>query len=130
MPRISNELRLEKAQKAADAAKARLRSARAKVAAASRTESRKKDTRRKILLGAWLIRSAETNPKTAASVEKFIASLTEERDKEAFAGWQLPSPAQNTPKSAPPVSGAFEEKAASADAASRASGPASAQQKA
>ena len=67
-------------------AQARLRQAEA----LEKERERKRDTRRKIVLGGALLRQArEGNPAAQALIERALASLPE-REKPLFAGWRPP----------------------------------------
>lgn len=90
MPRLTPEQKLERAKQDRDEAIARLRSAAGQVAA----KSRKKDTRRKILLGAAVIQLAAQSPKIAEWMERAIKKMPD-KDRAAFDGWPLPSPAKD-----------------------------------
>jgi len=58
--------------------------------AVARERERKRDTRRKIVLGGALLRQArEGNPDAQALIERALASLPE-REKPLFAGWRPP----------------------------------------
>jgi len=52
---------------------------------------RKRDTRRKVLLGAKLIEHARENERVARYVQRIIDGL-EGRDREPFEGWEVPTP--------------------------------------
>lgn len=90
MARLTPEQRLEKAKAAKARAEAEIRSAAAKL----RSQDRRKDTRRKILLGGMLMSQARSRPDLARWVQARIAEMPE-RDRAAFDGW---SP---TPEAAP-----------------------------
>lgn len=90
MPRLTPEQKLEKAKTDRDEALARLRVAAGQVAA----KSRKKDTRRKILLGAAMIQAAGNSPNLAAWINQAIQRMPE-RDRAAFDFWSLPSPVKD-----------------------------------
>lgn len=107
MPRLTKEQKLEQAREKADQARAKLRSAAAALAAERRNESRKKDTRRKILAGAYFMYLASKNQSASNSLKGFIGSL-EGRDKEAFEGWEIPSPPPKLSAPAPAQAGAFD----------------------
>lgn len=94
------EQRLQDAQAAEAKAKQRVRALQSVAAGVER----KRDTRRKILLGAWLI---EHKPEIIAGI---VAKLARESDRDAFAGWKPPTrptkaptqePVQQQPQAAP-----------------------------
>lgn len=73
---------LEDAKKKLDQAKARVQ----KLEARKRQAERKKDTRRKIILGGMMIAEARQDPARAATLKKKIAALPD-RDRAVFDGW-------------------------------------------
>lgn len=82
---------LEKARQQLEQAKARYNALVAKQSA----EERKRDTRRKIILGAMLIDAAKhKNPEEAESAGKvidlLISRVSREHDLKAFQGWTRP----------------------------------------
>lgn len=94
------EQRLQEAQAAEAKAKQRVRA----LQSAAAGVERKRDTKRKILLGAWLI---EHKPEVIAGI---VAKLARESDRAAFEGWTPPpKKAQEAPKPAqvnpPPTQG-------------------------
>lgn len=102
------EQRLQEAQAAEAKAKQRVRALQSVAAGVER----KRDTKRKILLGAWLI---ENKPE---AIERIVAGLTRESDRAAFEGWTPPpKKAQEAPKPAqvnpPPTQAPKEPPAAS-----------------
>jgi len=50
-----------------------------------RNDERKLDTRRKILVGSVVLKGASESPEDQDQVRKMVASLTNERDRLAFA---------------------------------------------
>ncbi|MCI4680622.1 hypothetical protein K9U39_20665 [Rhodoblastus acidophilus] len=74
------ETALAKAQRKFEQAKAALDAIKARDAAADR----KKDTRRKIVLGGALLELARTDKDAAALVAKLIAGLVRDHDKKLF----------------------------------------------
>jgi hypothetical protein len=74
------ETALEKAQRKFEQAKAALDAIKARANAADR----KKDTRRKIVLGGALLELARTDKDAAAMVTKLIAGLVRDHDKKLF----------------------------------------------
>lgn len=94
------EQRLQEAQAAEARAKQRVRA----LQGAAAGVERKRDTKRKILLGAWLI---EHKPEVIAGI---VAKLARESDRDAFADWKPPTrptkaptqePVQQQPQAAP-----------------------------
>ncbi|MBB6212526.1 mobilization protein [Novispirillum itersonii] len=77
---------LEKAQRQFEQAKARVQKLKAK----ARSEDRKRDTRRKVILGGVLLAEARKTPGIRQRVEQWISSLPE-KDRSAFEGWSLES---------------------------------------
>ena len=74
------ETALEKAQRKFEQAKAALEAVKARENAAER----KKDTRRKIVLGGALLELARTDKDASALVTKLIAGLARDHDKKLF----------------------------------------------
>lgn len=72
------------AKKKIDQAKARLQ----KFEARNRQNERKKDTRRKIILGGMMIADARKDPAKAEVLKSRIAALPD-RDRAVFDGWDL-----------------------------------------
>lgn len=94
------EQRLQEAQAAEAKARQRVRA----LQSAAAGVERKRDTKRKILLGAWLI---ENKPEVIAGI---VDKLARESDRAAFAGWKpptrptkapAPAPVQQQPQAAP-----------------------------
>ncbi|MBF0252082.1 MAG: mobilization protein [Alphaproteobacteria bacterium] len=75
---------LEKAQRQLEQAKTRVQ----KIKNRERTKERKRDTRRKIILGAILLAEARRDPATAGRVRQWIDGLPE-KDRAAFDGCNL-----------------------------------------
>lgn len=75
---------LEKAQRQLEQAKARVQKLKTK----AKTADRKKDARRKIILGGLLLAEARTSPLIAQKVQGWIAGLPP-KDRAAFDGWTL-----------------------------------------
>lgn len=88
MPRLKPEERIAKAQQ--DQARAAEQIKRAK--AQLKDADRRADTRRKIILGAWLLDVASRSPATADRIEKFVSSLERAADRDAFDGFTVPRP--------------------------------------
>ena len=74
------ETALEKAQRKFEQARAALDAIKAREAAADR----KKDTRRKIVLGGALLELSKTDKEASALVTRLIAGLTRDHDKKLF----------------------------------------------
>jgi Flp pilus assembly CpaE family ATPase len=74
------ETALEKAKLKFEQARARLKSLEARQS----TEERKRDTRRKVILGGALLELAKTNKEAAALVARLIAGLNRDNDKKVF----------------------------------------------
>ena len=99
------EAALEKAKLKFEQARARLKALEARQS----TEERKRDTRRKVILGGALLELAKTNKEAAALVARLIAGLNRDNDKKVFektvpapAVEQAPPPAE-TPSALPPA---------------------------
>lgn len=78
---------LEKLERQLAQAKARLQSARARVA----EKDRKLDARRKIILGGALIEMAGRDPRAVRVITTLIEGLSRKQDKNAFDGWKPPA---------------------------------------
>lgn len=74
------EAALEKAKLKFEQARARLKALEARQS----TEERKRDTRRKVILGGALLELAKTDKTAAAMVARLIAGLTRDNDKKVF----------------------------------------------
>jgi Pyruvate/2-oxoacid:ferredoxin oxidoreductase gamma subunit len=74
------ETSLEKAKLKFEQARARLKALEARQS----TEERKRDTRRKVILGGALLELAKTDKEASALVARLIASLTRDNDKKVF----------------------------------------------
>jgi len=74
------ETALEKAKLKFEQARARLKSLEARQS----TEERKRDTRRKVILGGALLELAKSNKEAAALVARLIAGLNRDNDKKVF----------------------------------------------
>lgn len=74
------ETALEKAKRKFEQAKAALEAAKAR----ETQKERKKDTRRKIVLGGALLELAKADKEASALVTRLIAGLTREHDKKLF----------------------------------------------
>lgn len=71
----------------------RAKAAMAAINARERASDRKRDTRRKILLGAALLSRASADAKFADLVTELVANLDRPVDCAAFEGWTVPKPA-------------------------------------
>lgn len=91
---------LEKAQRKFEQAKAALDAVKAREAATER----KKDTRRKIVLGGGLLELAKTDREASALVSRLIAGLTREHDRKLFEKVETTTPAPETEKAEAPTS--------------------------
>ena len=80
------ETALERAERQFKQAKARLDAARAREASAER----KRDTRRKVILGGALVDLAGRDDRALAMLNRLIDNLPRDRDRESFAGWERP----------------------------------------
>ena len=78
---------LEKLERQVEQAKARLQSARARMA----EKDRKLDARRKIILGGALIELAGRDQRAVRVIITLIEGLTRKQDKKAFDGWRPPA---------------------------------------
>lgn len=80
MPKVSLQEKIAKENKKLEQAKARLQTLKAK----SRNQSKKDETRAKILLGAWVLKSWEGLSETerAKELKKVDSFLTRDKDKE------------------------------------------------
>lgn len=74
------ETALEKAQRKFEQAKAALDAIKARESA----EERKRDTRRKIVLGGALLELSKTDKEVSALVSRLVAGLTRDHDKKLF----------------------------------------------
>ena len=80
------ESALQKAERQYQQAKARLSAAKSRESAAER----KRDTRRKVILGGALIDLAERDDRAMAMLNRLIDNLTRDQDKASFDGWARP----------------------------------------
>lgn len=94
------ETALEKAQRKFEQAKAALDAVKAREAAAER----KKDTRRKIVLGGALLEHAKADKEASALVSSLIAGLTREHDRKLFEKIETTNPGPMTEKAEAPAS--------------------------
>ena len=77
--------RLERLERLAKQASARLDNAKARL----KTEERKKDTRRKIIMGSLLIDAAQKDPEWRHMFDELMRRVDREHDRKAFEGWAL-----------------------------------------
>jgi hypothetical protein len=77
--------RLERLERLAKQASARLDNAKARL----KSEERKKDTRRKIIMGSLLIDAAQKDPKWRHMFDELMRRVDREHDLKAFEGWAL-----------------------------------------
>lgn len=87
--------RIAKARLQAEQAKARLQALEARLS----QDERKRDTRRKIILGGLLLAAATKDDRYAKVVSALLARIERDNDRRAFQGWEPPAPA--TPGPAP-----------------------------
>lgn len=86
------ESSVEKARRQFEEAKARLQAAEAR----ERTVERKRDTRRKVILGGALLELAGRDGDAAAMIKRLVAGLSRDRDRKTFDGWEVPSPVETS----------------------------------
>ncbi|PHY22887.1 mobilization protein [Caulobacter sp. BP25] len=77
--------RLERRERLAAQAKARSDNA----AARETTAERKRDTRRKVIIGSLLVDAAEKDPAWRGLFETLMRRVNREQDLKAFEGWSL-----------------------------------------
>jgi hypothetical protein len=77
---------IEKAQVRLEQAKARLQLLEARAS----TLNRKKDARRKIILGGLLLDAAMKDPVWRTHLNELMSRITRDQDHKAFEGWRLP----------------------------------------
>jgi hypothetical protein len=77
---------IEKAQVRLEQAKARLQLLEARAS----TLNRKKDARRKIILGGLLLDAAMKDPVWRTQLNELMSRITRDQDHKAFDGWRLP----------------------------------------
>jgi len=80
------ESALQKAERQYQQAKARLSAAKSRESAAER----KRDTRRKVILGGALIDLAERDDRARTMLNRLIDNLTRDQDKASFDDWDRP----------------------------------------
>lgn len=88
MPPTRDE-RIEAARKKLDQARERLKALEARAV----QEERKRDTRRKIILGGLLLDAAAKEERFAALRDELVTRIKRPQDKTAFAGWKPTAPA-------------------------------------
>lgn len=59
-----------------------------KIEAVENTKNRKLDTKRKIVLGGWMIAEARKSPAALQRLKDLISGLPE-KDRKAFDGWDV-----------------------------------------
>jgi len=94
--------KIEAARKKAEQAKARLQALEAR---GSQIE-RKRDAKRKIVLGGLLLDWAGKDPQAAQFLGALLNRVVREQDLKAFEGWEPPTPSlgvQPAPQAAPPA---------------------------
>ena len=89
--------RIAKARLQAEQAKARLQALEARLS----ESERKKDTRRKIILGGLLLDAASKDDRYAKVVSALLARVDRDNDRKAFDGWELPGSSPAAPQPAP-----------------------------
>ncbi|OYX67576.1 MAG: hypothetical protein B7Y81_18985 [Caulobacter sp. 32-67-35] len=77
--------RLERLERLAKQASARLDNAKARL----KSEERKQDTRRKIIMGSLLIDAAQKDPRWRNLFDQLMRRVDREHDRKAFEGWKL-----------------------------------------
>jgi uncharacterized protein YfaS (alpha-2-macroglobulin family) len=82
------ETAVQKAQRQFEEARARLQSAKARESSAER----KKETRRKVVLGGALIELATRDDEAAAMTRRLVDGLSRDQDRKTFKGWDAPVP--------------------------------------
>jgi len=80
--------KLEQAKKQVEQAKARYQA----LLSRQKTEDRKKDTRRKVILGGLLIDAAGKDERFGRIIDELMRHITRNHDHKAFEGWQKPGP--------------------------------------
>lgn len=85
--------RITVARQRAEQAKARLQALEAQASAAAR----KRDTRRKVILGGLLLDAAEKDERFTRVVTALLDRISRDQDRKAFDGWQAPTPSPTTP---------------------------------
>lgn len=81
--------RIEAARKKLDQARERLKALEARAT----QEERKRDTRRKIILGGLLLDAADKEERFSALRDELVTRITRPQDKTAFEGWNPAKPA-------------------------------------
>ena len=79
---------IERARQQGEQAKARYQA----VLARQTAEERKKDTRRKVILGGLLIDAAGTDDRLGRGIDELMKRITRDHDHKAVEGWQKPEP--------------------------------------
>lgn len=91
--------RIEKARLAVQQAKARLQAIQNRQSSAER----KRDTRRKIILGGLLLDAATKDERYAKVVSALMGRIERDNDRRAFEGWDAPGGNGNTPPQPAPA---------------------------
>jgi hypothetical protein len=84
--------RIAKARLQAEQAKARLQALEARLS----DSERKRDTRRKIILGGLLLDAASKDDRYAKVVSALMGRIDRDNDRKAFDGWEPPSSSPQT----------------------------------
>lgn len=88
MPRLSPTEQIARAEQK----KAKAEETIKRATNALRDADRRADTRRKIILGAALLKAAEAKPGISGFVRTTVKGLKRDADKAAFEGFELPAP--------------------------------------
>lgn len=89
MAKMTSE-RLQRLERLSQQANARLDNAKARL----KTEERKMDTRRKIIIGSLLIDAAQKDPKWLSLFDQLMRRVDRDQDQKAFVGWTLNAAAE------------------------------------
>ena len=79
---------IERARLQLEQARARLQ----RLEARERSEERKRDTRRKVILGGALVELAARDREASVMIAKLVRGLSREPDRRVFEGWSPPAP--------------------------------------
>lgn len=105
--------RIAKARLQAEQAKARLQALEARL----NENERKRDTRRKIILGGLLLDAATKDDRYAKVIAALLSRIDRDNDRKVFDGWEPPgSTAAPQPAPAAPATGILAPTAAEASA--------------
>lgn len=91
--------RIARARLQAEQAKARLQALEARLS----DSERKRDTRRKIILGGLLLDAASKDDRYAKVVSALMGRIDRDNDRKAFEGWEAPGSTGNTPAAPQPA---------------------------